>query len=336
MIFEESRKQSIIHDAHEGISDSPEAVALSGHRGRESTYQKLSERFYLHGMVDDVKNYIKTCQKCQHQGKIFKKISPDLQSIPIESEVMKPVGVDLCNLPAIDGFKHLIVLIDYFSKWSEVKPVKDKSAPTVAAFLYEVICRHGCFKIQINNQGKEFVNDVSNKLLEMTGTEQRVTSTYHPQSTGLCERQNRTIKDSLVKILEENPKEWPNVIQGVLFAHRVSVHYSTKFSLFFLLYNRHPTLPIDIKYNLVKESYDNTVDEPYDYETFRAVLNSSSKIREVTHDKASQNIKKAQEKQQKDYNKRYSTPPSTLPIGSKVLLQNLKRQGRKGGKFTYK
>ena len=121
---------------------------------------------------------------------------------------------------------------------------------------------HGCFKIQINDQGKEFVNEVSNKLLEMTGTEQRVTSAYHPQSNGLCERQNRTIKDSLVKILEENPKEWPNVIQGVHFAHRVSVHYSTKFSPFFLLYNRHPTLPIDIKYNLVKESYDNTVDEP--------------------------------------------------------------------------
>ena len=63
VIFEESRKQSIIHDVHEGISDSPEAVALSGHRGRESTYQKISERFYWHGMVDDVKNYIKTCQK---------------------------------------------------------------------------------------------------------------------------------------------------------------------------------------------------------------------------------------------------------------------------------
>ena len=78
--------------------------------------KKKSEIFYWHGMVDDVKNYIKTCQKCQHQGKIFKKISPDLQSIPTESEVMKQVGVDLCNLPEVDGFKHLIVLIDYFSK----------------------------------------------------------------------------------------------------------------------------------------------------------------------------------------------------------------------------
>ena len=52
---------------------------------------------------------------------------------------MKQVGVDLCNLPDVDGFKHLIVLIDYFSKWSDAKPVKDKSAPTVAAFLCKVM-----------------------------------------------------------------------------------------------------------------------------------------------------------------------------------------------------
>ena len=136
--------------------------------------------------------------------------------------------------------------------------------------------------------------------------------------------------------MEENPKKWPNVIEGVLFADRVSVHYSTKFSRFFLLYNRHPTLPIDIKYNLVKDSNDTANDDPYDFETFRAVLNSSSKMRDAAHNKASQNIKKAQKKQQKDYNKRHNTPPSTLPIGSKVLLQNLKRQDRKGGKFTFK
>ena len=99
-------------------------------------------------MVDDVKNYIQTCQKCQKQGKIIKKISPELQSIHIDSNVMQQVGVDICNLPEINGYKHLIVMIDYFSKWSEAKAVQDKTASTVARFLYEMICRHGCFKTQ--------------------------------------------------------------------------------------------------------------------------------------------------------------------------------------------
>ena len=116
VFFENNRKQNIIHDVHEGINDNPEPLALSGRRGRESTYQNVSARFYWHGMVDDVKNYIKTCQNCQQQGKIFQRISPELQSIPIDAKVMQQVGVDLCSLPEVNGYKHLIVLIYYFSK----------------------------------------------------------------------------------------------------------------------------------------------------------------------------------------------------------------------------
>ena len=280
-----------------------------------------------------LRTILKRVKSANNKGRYLKEST---LSIPIDAKVMQQVGVDLCNVPEVNSYKHLIVLIDYFSKWSKAKAVKDKSAPTVARFLYEVMCRHGCFKTQINDQGKEFVNKVSDALLELTVADQRVTSAYHPQPNGLCERQNRTIKDSLVNVLEKNPKKWPNVIEGVLFAHRLSAHYSTKFSPFFLLCNRHPTLPIDVKYNLVKDSNDTADDDPYGFKTFRAVLNSSSKMRDAAHNKASQNIKKAQKKQQKDYNKRHNTPTSTLPIRSKVLLQNLKRLDRKGGKFTFK
>ena len=136
---------------------------------------------------------------------------------------MKQIGKDLCTLPEVDGFKHLIVCIDYSSKWSEAKAVKDKSALTVAKFLYEIICRHGCMRIHINDQGKAFVNEVTENLHEMTGTEQRITSAYHPQSNGLCQHQNRTVKDSLVKVLDKKLKEWPNITDRILFAHRVSI-----------------------------------------------------------------------------------------------------------------
>ena len=179
-------------------------------------------------MIEDIKEYIKVCESCQQQGKIFKKISPELKSIPIPNEVMKRIGIDLCTLPEVDGFKRLIVCIDYFLKCSEAKAVKDKSAPIVAKFLYKIICRHGCMRIQINAQEKEFVNEVSENLHEMTSTKQQITSAYRPQFNVLWKRQNRTIKDSLIKVPEEKPKEWPNIIDGILFAHRVSRHYSAK------------------------------------------------------------------------------------------------------------
>ena len=141
----------------------------------------------------------------------------ELKSIPVPSSVMKQVGVDICNLPEIDEYRHVIVLIDYSSKWSEAKPTKDKSAPTIAQFLYEVMSQHGCFEMQINNKGWEFVNEVFKQLHELMGVQQRVVSAYHPQANGMVERQN-----SLVKVLEDNPEMWLQIIKGILFPHRVT------------------------------------------------------------------------------------------------------------------
>ena len=132
--------------------------------------------------------------------------------------------MDQCNLSEVEGYRHLAVCINYFSKWTGAKPIKNKTAPTIAQFLYELMCRHGCFSVQINDQGRDEGRDEeSDELHRLTGVKQRVTSAYHPQSNGLVERQNRTIKNSLIKILDDNkPSDWAYIIEGVLFAHRVN------------------------------------------------------------------------------------------------------------------
>ena len=140
VIKSSQEKQQIIKDIHEGIGDHSKAKAMASHRGRDTTYQKISERFFWHDIFDDVSAFVKHCESCQKQGKMEKSISPELQSVPVPPEVMKQIGIDLCNLPIVDEFKHLVVCIDYFSKWSEAKAVKDKLATTVATFIYEVIC----------------------------------------------------------------------------------------------------------------------------------------------------------------------------------------------------
>ena len=82
---------------------------------------------------------------------------------------MQQIGINICSLPEADSLKHLVFCINYFSKW--LKPIKDKGACTITQFLHEIICRYGCMKIQINDQGREFVNDVSKVLPNMIGTE---------------------------------------------------------------------------------------------------------------------------------------------------------------------
>ena len=47
-----------------------------------------------------------------------------MQSISTPNEAMKLIWVDLFNLPGVDGFKNLIICIDYFSKWWKQRLLK--------------------------------------------------------------------------------------------------------------------------------------------------------------------------------------------------------------------
>ena len=53
-----------------------------------------------------------------------KDINNKLYRIPAPKEVMAQIGVVICNLPEVDRFKHIVVAIDYLSKWSEAKPFR--------------------------------------------------------------------------------------------------------------------------------------------------------------------------------------------------------------------
>lgn len=157
------------------------------------------------------------------------------------------IGIDLIALPEVSGFRYAVVAIDYFSKWSEVRPLSDKRAVSVARFIYDdIMCLHGSPKIEISDQGKGFCNDVCQELFRMTGTTLEVTSPYHPRANGLVERFNRTIKNSLLKVCIyliiycKNKK-----ILNALFRYTTSVYYNgqTLYKEIFLhiaLFNAHP------------------------------------------------------------------------------------------------
>ena len=121
VIKDKNLQMEIIRDVHSGIGNSEHPKAMASHRGKNLTYEKIARRFFWYNISNDISDFAKKCEQCQKQGDL-KSPKADLKPIPIPSTVMKQVGVDIC---------HVIVLIDYFSKWSEAKPTKNKSAPTV-------------------------------------------------------------------------------------------------------------------------------------------------------------------------------------------------------------
>ena len=151
------------------------------------------------------------------------------------------------------GNKYIITATDYFSKWPEAGPLPDKTVIGVADFFFSLFCRHGWPKRILSDQGTEFVNAVSRYtirtilsihqfvvvfyyrcLYERTEVEHRISSPYHPQTNGLDERTNQTLIRTLKK-LTTTEEDWDQYIDAALYAYRISVQGSSRFSPFFLI-----------------------------------------------------------------------------------------------------
>ncbi|KAL5503515.1 hypothetical protein EMCRGX_G010476 [Ephydatia muelleri] len=102
-------------------------------------------------MGDDIRSFVQICDTCQRSNDAkFVKTDASLHPIPIKSRVWDQVGIDLVGpLPkTAAGNRYIVTLMDYFSKWPEAEPLKDKSAHGVASFLFRIICRKAILPIE--------------------------------------------------------------------------------------------------------------------------------------------------------------------------------------------
>ncbi len=79
------------------------------------------------------------------------------------TDIFEKWGIDIVGpLPITrEGNRYIVVAMDYFSRWPEVRPLKVANAEMVATFIYEeIICRFGASRILQSDRGIHFVNEV--------------------------------------------------------------------------------------------------------------------------------------------------------------------------------
>ena len=158
---------------------------IGGHLGQNHTLARLSQRFYWSGMADDVGDWLRNCTTC------MKRKSPAGRHHPLGNI---PTGhrwdriamdiLDICD-PTPDGFRYILVIADYFSKWTEAFPIKDKCADTVADVLVDkIILRFGMPLVIHSDQGREFENGLMKSLCSLLGCVKTRTAPYHGRDGG--------------------------------------------------------------------------------------------------------------------------------------------------------
>ena len=130
-----------------------------------------------------------------------------------------------------------------------------KQLRTIAQKLVDdVFCRLGIPEQLHSNQEKQFESKLIHELCKILKISKTKTTAYHPQCNGLVERFNRTLQNMIATITVDNPFDWEEALPKVYIAYNTSIHSTTGYPPFYLMYGREPRLPIDIVYGTQSQS----------------------------------------------------------------------------------
>ena len=110
--------------------------------------------------------------------------------------------------PPSFGNLHILLAIDYVSKWVEAISCPRNDANTVVGFIQRnILSRYEAPRTIISDEGSHFANKLFAKLLSRYGVRHIMGLAYHPQLNGQAKISNREIKNILEKIVHISRKD---------------------------------------------------------------------------------------------------------------------------------
>lgn len=236
-------KRGILYELH----DAP----YSGHPGRDKTYDAVSRLYWWPGMGKDVQRYVQACPQCQRNKSTNFKPVGLLQPLPTPEHPWDSVSMDLISqLPrTADGHDSILVIVCRLTKMVHIVATTTTCGALGVAKLYRdhVWKLHGVPKDIVSDRGKEFCNAFTAELYRLIGTQQKLSTAYHPQTDGQTERVNRVIEDMLRNYVGGKQDDWDEYLAAAEFAINNSYHESIGTTPFRLYTGRDPNLPVTVK-----------------------------------------------------------------------------------------
>ena len=198
----------------------------------------LRQGYYWPAMLKYVTELVRKCKACQEHDRIYHLPSESLTSVT-SPWPFQQWGLDILGLLPIGWgqCKFVIVVVDYFTKWVEPKPLAIITEQKVRNFVWRsIICRFGIPRSLVSDNGKQFDNPKFRDFCAELKIKNYYSSPAHLQSNRQAEVTIRTLKTTLKTKLEDLKGKWVEYLPEVLWAHRTirkSATQETSFALAF-------------------------------------------------------------------------------------------------------
>ena len=145
------------------------------------------------------------------------------------SGIDKIWAADLADMKALskenEGVNFLLLVIDTFSKYGWIVPLKNKKAQTIVKALKEIFKESGRRPDKLwTDKGREFFNKDVRDLVYLYATE-------NEEKSSIAERWIRTMKENMFKYFtDNNTNKYIDVLPDLVEDYNNTVHSSTKFT----------------------------------------------------------------------------------------------------------
>ncbi|KZS03117.1 Uncharacterized protein APZ42_034225 [Daphnia magna] len=239
LFFPQSFREEVMHACHHDIT--------AGRKRLTRTLLKIQARYYWPGMAEDIRDFLRKCHECQSCKPVYHRPAGFMEIQRSERHFERLVMDILGPFPLSKGGNtNIVVAIAYVMKWVETKALSRVGATEVAHFLVKcVLLCHGASRQLTIDQGRCFMAEVTQKVLQAIETNHTPTTAYRPQANGLVERLSHILADMLSMYVSADHRNWDKSLPLVTFAYNTSRQESTERFTLYLVYGREAILSVD-------------------------------------------------------------------------------------------
>ncbi|KAL1942197.1 hypothetical protein VTO73DRAFT_6261 [Trametes versicolor] len=309
-----SMRTDILRSRH----DSP----LAGHPGRRRTLTSVKRDYSWPGITTYVRKYVASCDVCGRIKIPRHKPFGILQPLDIPLRPWQGLTMDfIVKLPRSHGYDSIWVVCDRLTRYAHFIPCNETlDAPGLAwLFLDRIVRYHGVPDSIISDRGPTFVSQFWRELSNHLQTELKHSTAYHPQTDGLTERTNQTLETYLRAYVSYQQDDWVDYLPLAEFAFNNAINLSTNQTPFYANYGFHP-------------SFEPRLADPI---SMPGAADLATRLARL-HDELRAELKNAQERQARNYNRRVSDAPTYQPGDLVWLLRRNIKTTRPSDKLDHR
>ena len=206
----------------------------AGHMGvKKTTAKALNSSYVWPRMRQFVTDYVQSCDICEEQKNPQRK-KRSLMKTYVSGVKFERIAMDIAGpFPKSEnGYVYILVVADYFTKFTEIYPLPNIEAETVAEAIFKGwIKRYGCPREIHSDQGRQFESKLFQEMCRLLQINKTRTTPYHPRSDGMIERLNKTIKQILSRYISISQTDLDRYIDGIAMAYNSTLHETTGITL---------------------------------------------------------------------------------------------------------